>query len=132
MKGVGARISGGVTIGSKVRCDDNSGAKLLRVIAKRGHSGRRKRRAVIGVGSIFFASVIEGKAEMQKKIVRAVLIRQRQPYRRKTGETIKFEDNAAVLVTEKNEPQGSEIKGIVAKEVGERYPKVSTISKNVI
>jgi len=132
MKAVGARISGGISIGSKVKCDDNSGAKLLRVIAKAGYSGRRKRRASIGIGDMFFASVIEGKAEMQKKIVRAVLTRQRKPFRRRSGEVIKFEDNAAVLITDKKEPQGSEIKGVVAKEVGERYPKVSTIAKNVI
>lgn len=132
MKAVGARISGGVTVGSKVKCDDNSGAKLLRIIAKLKYRGRRRRIPSIGVSELFVASVIEGKAEMKKKIVRAVLIRQRKPYRRKTGEIISFEDNAAALITEKNEPVGTEIKGVVAKEVGERFPKVSTISRNLI
>ena len=69
---------------------------------------------------------------MKKKIVKAVLIRQKQPYRRASGDVIQFEDNAAILITEKKEAQGSEIKGAVAKEVGERFPRIPTIAKNVV
>lgn len=132
MKGFATHVTGGLTIGSVVKVDDNSGAKMLRIISKEGYKGRRGRIPPIGVGDIFRASVIQGKVDIRKKVVRAVIIRQRKEYRRFTGERIKFEDNAAVLITEKNEPQASEIKGVVAKEVAERFPKVATIAKNVI
>ena len=132
MKGVAAKITGGLTNHTRIKCDDNSGAKLLKIIAKEGYRGRRGRIPAIGVGDIFFASVVDGKAEMRKKIVRATVVRQRKEYRRATGERIAFEDNASVLLNDKNEPVATEIKGVVAKEVAERFPKVATIAKNVI
>ena len=132
MKGIATNVTGALTIGSIVKVDDNSGAKMLRVIGKEGYSGRRGRLPSIGVGEIFFGSIIKGKKDLKKKIVKAVLIRQRKPFRRSNGMTIQFEDNACVLVTDKNEPKASEIKGVVAKEIGEKYPKISTIAKNVI
>ena len=132
MRAMSSKITGGMTIGSRIKVDDNSGVKMLRIVGKRGYSGRRKRRPTVGIGDIFFGSVIQGKIDMKKKIVRAVVIRQRKMFRRATGERVIFEDNAAVLVTEKNEPTASEIKGVVAKEVAERFPKISTISKNIV
>jgi large subunit ribosomal protein L14 len=132
MKAIAAHIYGGLHPGSKIKVDDNSGAKMLRMINKEKYRGRRGRTADIGVGDIFSASVRVGKVEMRKKIVRAVVIRQKKEFRRFTGERIKFEDNACVLITDKNEPQASEIKGVVAKEVAERFPKIATISKNVV
>jgi len=127
MKAIAAHIYGGM-----LKVDDNSGAKMLRMISKAKYRGRRGRLADIGVGDIFSAAVIQGKVDMRKKIVRAVVIRQKKEYRRFTGERIAFEDNACVLINEKNEPQASEIKGVVAKEVAERFPKIATISKNVV
>jgi len=132
MKAIAAHIYGGLHPGSIIKVDDNSGAKMLRMVSKAKYRGRRGRAADIGVGDIFQASVIQGKVDMRKKIVRAVVIRQRKEYHRFTGETIAFEDNACVLINEKNEPQASEIKGVVAKEVAERFPKIATISKNVV
>ena len=132
MKAIAAHIYGGLHPGSIIRVDDNSGAKVLRMLSKEKYRGRRGRLADIGVGDIFQGSVIQGKVDMRKKIVRAVVIRQKKEYRRFTGERIGFEDNSCVLVNEKNEPQASEIKGIVAKEVAERFPKIATIAKNVV
>jgi large subunit ribosomal protein L14 len=132
MKAIAANVYGGVSIGSKIKVDDNSGAKILRILSKEKYRGRRGRIPDIGIGDIFFGSVILGKVEMRKKIMRAVVIRQRKEFHRATGERVGFEDNACVLLNEKNEPQASEIKGVVAKEVAERFPKVATIAKNVI
>ena len=132
MKAITAKIHGGLTIGSVIKVDDNSGAKLLRIISKEKYHGRRGRLPTISVGDVFKGSVLQGKPDMIKKIVRAVVIRQKKEYRRFNGVRVAFEDNACVLITEKNEPQGSEIKGVVAKEVAERFPKVATISKNVV
>ena len=132
MKAIAAHIYGGMHPGSILKVDDNSGAKMLRMVSKAKYRGRRGRLADIGVGDIFSAAVIQGKVDMRKKIVRAVVIRQKKEYRRFTGERIAFEDNACVLINEKNEPQASEIKGVVAKEVAERFPKIATIAKNVV
>ena len=132
MKGVATKIKGGLTIGSVVKVDDNSGAKMLRVIGKEGYKGRRGRLPSVGISEVFFGSVIKGKKDLKKKIVRAVLTRQKKPFRRANGLIVEFEDNACVLITDKNEPKASEIKGVVAKEIGEKYPKISTIAKNVI
>ena len=132
MKAITAHIYGGLHPGSIIKVDDNSGAKTLKMLSKGGYKGRRGRAPDIGVADVFQAAVVLGKVDMRKKIVRAVVIRQRKEYRRFTGERIKFEDNACVLITDKNEPQASEIKGVVAKEVAERFPKIATISKNVV
>lgn len=132
MKGLATNITQAVRIGSKVKVDDNSGAKKLRIISKEGGKGRRRRRPGIGVSEIFKASVIEGKVEMRRELVRAILVRQKKEFKRPNSRRIKFEDNAAVLIDDKGVPVGSEIKGVVAKEVGERMPKVATIAKNVV
>lgn len=132
MKAISAKIYGGLTIGSLIKIDDNSGARLLKILSKIGYKGRRGRLPDVGVGDICIGSVVKGKIEMRKKILRAVIIRQKKEYRRRTGERIGFEDNAAIILNEKNEPQASEIKGVIAKEVAERFPKVATIAKNVI
>ncbi len=132
MKGISSKPTGALDLISKVKVDDNSGAKILRVIAKEGHSGRRRRRPKIGIGQTFKGSVVKGNVKMKGKVVRAVLTRQKKEYRRSSGLRVKFEDNAAVLITETGEPVGSEIKGVVAKEAGKRFPKVATISKNVV
>ncbi|MEM3412169.1 MAG: uL14 family ribosomal protein [archaeon] len=132
MKAVAAKLSGGITIESRIKVDDNSGAKILRVIGKEDYRGRRGRLAKIGVGEILIGAVVSGKLEMRKKRVRAVLIRQKRPYRRKNGLRVCFEDNACVLINENNEPVASEIKGVIAKEAAERFPKLASIAKNVV
>ena len=63
---------------------------------------------------------------------RAVIIRQRKEYRRPSGMRVSFEDNAAVLVDDKNEPKGSLIKGPVAKEVVERFPTISKVASIIV
>ena len=132
MKAIQAKMNGGLTTESRIKVEDNSGAKELRIIAREGYRGRRRRRPAIGVGDIFIGSVVKGKVQMRKKKVRAVVIRQKKEYRRSSGERIKFEDNAAVLVTEKNEPLGTEIKGVISRDVAERFPRIATIAKNVV
>lgn len=69
---------------------------------------------------------------MMKKVVRALVVRQKKEYRRPTGTRILFEDNAAVLITEEGLPVGTEIKGVVAREVAERFPKVAAIAPGVV
>ena len=132
MRGIAANIAKGMQIGTILRCDDNSGAKELEIIGVKGYKGRRRRVPCAGVGDVIMCSVKKGKPEIRKKVVKAVVIRQKQPFRRRNGTWIKFDDNAAVLVDDTGLPKGSEIKGIVAKEVAERFAKIATIAKNVV
>jgi len=66
---------------------------------------------------------------MRKQVLPAIIIRQKKGYRRPDGSRVKFEDNAAVIVTPDGNPKGSEIKGPVAKEAAERWPGVSRLAK---
>lgn len=132
MKGLSSNVTKALEEKSTVKVDDNTGAKKLRVISVETQSTRRRRRAKLGVGEVFKGSVIQGNIDMKGEIVRGLLIRQKKEYKRSNGRRIQFEDNAAVIIDEIGEPQGTEIKGVIAKEAAERFPKVSTIAKNVV
>lgn len=133
MKGLaGTHMTRGLQVGSRVACHDNSGAKEIEIINVLGMRGVRNRYPAAGIGDVVIASVKKGKPEMVKKVVRALIIRQKRPFKRANGFTVEFEDNAAVLVTEDGLPVGTEIKGAVAKEVFERYPKVTAIAPAVL
>ena len=132
MKGIGSHIVKTLTIGTRLVCDDNSGAKELMIIGVSGCSGTRRRYPKAGVGDIVTASVKKGKPEMVKKKVKALIIRQKKAYRRPNGLFVCFEDNAAVVVNDDKLPVGTEIKGVVASEISERYPKVAAISSSKI
>jgi large subunit ribosomal protein L14 len=132
MKGLGSRITRGLQVGSRIPCHDNSGAKEIEVINVLNVRGVRNRYPRAGIGDVVIASVKKGKPEMVKKVVRALIIRQRMPFKRPNGLTVQFEDNAAVLINEDGLPVGTEIKGAVAKEVYARYPKVTAIAPAVV
>jgi large subunit ribosomal protein L14 len=76
--------------------------------------------------------VKRGNPEMRKKVLRAVIIRQKRPFRRPDGLWIKFEDNAAVIVTETGETKGTEIKGPVSREAAERWPRIAAIASTIL
>ena len=132
MKGLSTHISKAVTIGSVLTCADNSGAKTLMMIGRIGKSGKRGKLVTAGIGNIIIASVKTGDQKNIKKIVRAIIIRQKQPIRRLNGQRIKFEDNAAVLVSDTNLPIGTEVKGAMAREVIERNIKLAGLASRVI
>ena len=132
MKGLTSKVVKGLGTGSYLFCSDNSGAKEIFVIGTLGHKGVRSRHPSVGIGDIVIASVKKGNPEMIKKVVRALIIRQRKEFKRVNGIRLMFEDNAAVLITEDGLPVGTEIKGVVAREVSERFPKVSAIAGGII
>ena len=111
---------------------DNYGGKELGLITVLKYKGRKRGHPVAGIASLIVVVIKKGKPEVRKKVEHAVIIRTRKEYRRASGIRIKFEDNAAVIVDDKGVPKGSEIKGVVAREVGERWPKVSGIAPMVI
>lgn len=132
MKGLSSHITKSLNVGSRIKCDDNTGANVLEIITVPKYRGRRRRIARAGVADMVICSVKKGKPEIRKQVVKAVITRQKKEFRRADGSRVKFEDNAAVLVDDTGLPRGSEIKGVVAKEVAERYAKIATLAKNVI
>jgi len=132
MKAVGSKITKGINHGALITCADNSGAKVLRVFAVKGYKGRKRRQLKAGVGDVVLCSVRKGTPKIKQETPLAIIIRQKKEIRRPNGTRIKFEDNAAILVNEKNEPRGSEIKGPVAKEVVKRFPSIGKIASIVV
>ena len=116
---------------SMLKVSDNSGAKLIQVIKVLG--GSRRRYAQLGDTIVASVKVAEPRKLVKKKdIVRAVIVRQRAPLRRKDGTYIRFDDNAAVVV-DGFEPKGGRIFGPVARELRERgYAKIISLAQEVV
>jgi large subunit ribosomal protein L14 len=132
MFGLTAKITKGLSTNSVLNCDDNSGAKKVVIVGVKGvRNSRARRNPSVGVANIVVVYVRTGKRELMSKKQLAVITRQKKEYRRGL-ERVKFEDNACVLVNEDGLPVGTEIKGCVAREVAERFPKVVTIAQAVV
>merc|ERR1712048_1306702 len=101
-------------------------------IAVGGIKGRLNRMPSAATGDMFLATVKKGKPELRKKVMPAVVVRQRKPYRRKNGMFIYFEDNAGVIVNPKGEMKGSAITGPVAKECADLWPRIASAAPSVI
>ncbi len=135
MLAVKARVTKGLNKGALLNVADNSGAKLVRIVGVIGSRGKtvRGRQVSCGIADMIRVSVRQGPLELKKQTHLAVIIRQRRPYRRLTGERIMFEDNACVLVKDdKGNPMGTMIKGPIAREVAERWPFVAKIANIVV
>lgn len=132
MKPISSKITKSLTIGSFLNCDDNSGAKVVQIIGVIGRQSRRGRNPKAGVGDLVIVTVKKGTQQMVKKVERAVIIRQKGQIRRANGMRIFFEDNACALVDETGVPKATEIKGVIAREVAERFPKVSAIAWGIV
>lgn len=133
MQAVKSKISKGLNHGSYVETCDNSGAKLLRIMTVMGSKTVAGRKPSCGVSSLIMASVRKGTPEMRKQVVLAVIVRQRMPYRRPSGERIRFEDNAAVVLKDdKGSPKGTLVKGAIPREVAERWPMVAKLATTIV
>lgn len=112
---------------------DNSGAKTAKCIRILG--GTRRRYAQIGDIIVVAVKIAEPRKTVKKhQVVKAVIIRQSQPVRRKNGSYIRFDDNAIVILDGSGkEPKGTRILGPVAREVRERgFEKISTMTKDLV
>jgi large subunit ribosomal protein L14 len=111
---------------------DNSGAKSVRCIRVLGGSDRR----YAGVGDIIVVSIksaIPGGTVKKGEVSRAVIVRTVKETRRKDGSYIKFDENAAVLINNQNEPKGTRIFGPVARELREKqFMKIISLAPEVI
>ncbi|MDY0093346.1 MAG: 50S ribosomal protein L14 [Candidatus Vecturithrix sp.] len=111
---------------------DNSGAKKIQCIKVLGGSKRKYAR----LGDLIIASVKEatpGGNVKKKDVVRAVIVRTTKEQRRQDGSYIKFDRNAAVLLSNQNEPIGTRIFGPVARELREKaFMKIVSLAPEVL
>jgi large subunit ribosomal protein L14 len=128
----GQKLSRGLNTTSILRCTDNTGARKLRLIQVNSYKGRLRRYPCATVGDKITVSVRQGAPDMRKKIFQAVIVRQRKPFRRIDGVWVAFEDNAAVIITPEGEMKGSEIRGPVAREAAERWPRIASASSTIV
>ncbi len=132
MKAIRAEVPRCLPTGARLVCADNTGARELEIIAVKGYKGVRRRYPAAGVGDIVVVTVKKGTPDIRKQVHYAVIIRQRKEYRRPDGTRVKFEDNAAVITDDKGNPKGSEIRGPVAREAAERFPKIGSIASIIV
>lgn len=133
MKAITASMTKPIQLKAKIACADNSGAKVLEVLNVITYKGRLRRLPKGGVGDVVVCSVKKGNETLRKKVVHAVIVRQRKEFRRPDGTRVAFSDNAAVLVNPKTfEPQGTEIRTAIAKEVVERFSPIGKIASIVL
>jgi len=117
---------------SRLKVADNSGAREVMCIQVLGGTRRRYAR----VGDIIVASVKQaqpGAAVKKGDVVRAVVVRTAKTYGRRDGSYIRFDENAAVLLSDKQNPRGSRIFGPVARELRERqFMKIVSLAPEVV
>ncbi len=111
---------------------DNSGAKKILCIRILGGSYRRYG----SIGDVIIATVKEAMPNSEVKkgdVVRAVVVRCKKEIRREDGSSIKFDDNAAVLIDNNNEPRGTRVFGPVARELRKRrFMKIISLAPEVV
>jgi large subunit ribosomal protein L14 len=132
MEALNADVTPGLEKGSRIVCADNTGARELKVISVSGYSGTKNRHPRAGLGDLVTVSVTKGTPEMRRQVIPAVIIRQRKPFRRPDGTRVKFEDNAAVVVDEDQNPRGTEMKGPIAREVAERFGSIASTATMIV
>ena len=117
---------------TRLKAADNTGAREIMCITVLGGTRRKYAR----VGDVIVASVkkaIPRGAVKEGDVVRAVIIRCAQPYRRPDGSYIRFDENAAVILTDKNNPKGTRIFGPVARELRDKnFAKIISLAPEVV
>ena len=133
MKAVAAHITRALNVGSQLQTCDNSGAKSLKITGVKRSKTVKGRLPAAGVGMMVTAAVKKGKPDMRKKVVFAVIVRQRREYRRPNGLRVKFENNAAVVCKdEKGNPKGTIFKGPIAKEAYTKWPGIAKVAGIIV
>lgn len=117
---------------SRLLVADNTGAKVIQVIRVIG--GRSQDAAQLG--DVIVASVKEALPRgtvKRKEVIKAVIVRQRAPFQRPDGSTIRFDDNAVVIIGDDGQPRGTRVLGPVAREIrGRGYQKIVSLAPEVV
>jgi large subunit ribosomal protein L23e len=123
--GIKMRITLALPVGARMNCADNTGAKILYIMAVSRFGARLNRLPAASIGDMVLVTVKKGKPELRKKVMPAVVIRQRKSWRRADGIFICCEDNAGVIVNPKGEMKGSGVSGPVTKECADLWPRIA-------
>ena len=117
---------------SRLKVADNTGAKEILCIRVLGGSGRR----YASIGDVIVATVkdaIPGGAVKEGDVVKAVVVRVKKQKRRPDGSYIRFDENAAVIINEQQNPRGTRIFGPVGRELREkRFMKIISLAPEVL
>ena len=132
VQGLPGKQTRGLPTAARLTVADNSGAKVVQIISVLRAGSTLRRYPAGGVGDMIRVSVKKGNPETRRQMYDAVIVRQRRPFRRVDGTWVQFEDNAAVITNRKGEVQGSDIKGPVAREARERYPRIAATAKQIV
>lgn len=121
-----------IQVQSRLKSADNTGAKRLMCIKVLGGTGRR----YANVGDVIVCSVKEatpGGTVKKGEVVRAVVVRTKSGIQRKDGSVIRFDENAAVILKDDGNPQGTRIFGPIARELREKnYMKILSLAPEVL
>ncbi|WP_462272410.1 50S ribosomal protein L14 [Methanohalophilus sp.] len=132
MKGMRSSVPKCLNAGASIDCVDNTGARTVEIISVKKYRGVKNRQPKAGLGDMCVVSVKKGTPEMRRQILHAVVIRQRKEFRRPDGTRVSFEDNAVVITDPTGFPKGTDIKGPIAREVAERFPKIGTTASMIV
>ena len=132
MRGLTSKIPRALQTGSKMVCADNTGARVVQIVSVFGYHGVKNRQPKLGIGDLATVSVKKGTPDMKRKLVKAVVVRQKKEFRRPNGLRVSFEENAMILLNDNGDPRGTDIKGPIAREVAERFPQVGSMATIII
>ena len=117
---------------TRLKIADNTGAKTIMCIRVLGGSFRRSGN----IGDVIVASVksaIPGGSVKKGDVIKAVIVRTSKGLQRPDGSSIKFDDNAAVIIDEQGQPKGTRIFGPIARELRDKgYMKIISLAPEVI
>ncbi|MCE4621455.1 MAG: 50S ribosomal protein L14 [Desulfurococcales archaeon] len=125
-------VNAGLQVGSYVSVADNSGAKEVMIINVPLYKTRLRQLPKAGVGDLVVVTVKKGTPQVRKQVTYAVIVRQKRPFRRPDGTWVAFEDNAVVLVNPDGTPKGSEIRGPIAREAADRWPRIAKLATIIV
>lgn len=117
--------------GTRLIVADNSGARIIECITTL-HSAKRD---AAHIGEIISASVkvaIPRSSVKKKEVVRAVIVRQRAPFRRRDGSSIKFSDNAAVIIDKDGNIRSTRVFGPIPREIRDKFIKIISLAPEVV
>ena len=121
-----------IQVDSNLKSADNTGARRLYCIKVLGGTGRR----YANIGDVIVCSVKEatpGGVVKKGDVVKAVVVRTKKGVRRRDGSTIRFDENAAVILKDDGTPQGTRIFGPIARELREKnYMKILSLAPEVL
>ena len=117
---------------SRLKVADNTGAKEVLVIRNLGGS----RRKFSNIGDVVVVTVKKAQPNSQIKkgqVLKAVIVRTKHGVKRATGEYVRFDDNAVVLIKDNKEPRGTRIFGPIARELRDKgYQKIVSLGQEVL